>query len=118
MSFCVGLELYISKTRFILYAAYLFVFAIMSPIGIGIGIAITKMGDNETAYYLSVAALQALAGGTILYVVAFEILERERAKNVSGLVQLLFVIIGFSVMMTVELLGKIQYELLSKSFKY
>ena len=109
MSFCVGLELYIAKTRFIIYAIYLLVFAIMSPIGIGIGIAITKMGDNETAYFLSVAALQALAGGTILYVVAFEILERERAKNVSGLVQLLFVIIGFSVMMTVELLGKIHY---------
>ena len=52
MSFCVGLELYIAKTRFIIYAIYLLVFAIMSPIGIGIGIAITKMGDNETAYYI------------------------------------------------------------------
>lgn len=77
----------------------------MSPIGIGIGIAITKMGDNETAYYLSVAVLQALAGGTLLYVVAFEVLERERSKSVSGLVQLFFVMLGFSVMTTVELLG-------------
>ena len=105
MSFCVGLELYIAKTRFIIYAIYLLVFAIMSPIGIGIGIAITKMGDNETAYYICVAVLQALAGGTLLYVVAFEVLERERSKSVSGLVQLFFVILGFSVMTTVELLG-------------
>ena len=49
--------------------------------------------------------MQALAGGTLLYVVAFEVLERERSKSVSGLVQLFFVILGFSVMTTVELLG-------------
>ena len=78
----------------------------MSPIGIGIGIAITISSNNEIAYYLSVAILQALAGGTILYVVVFEVLERERSKSVSGIAQLMFVIIGFCCMMSVELLGK------------
>ena len=111
MSFCVGLELYMAKTRLVIYCSYLFVYAIMSPIGIGIGYAI--IGDNsnqaqsldDPAFNVIVAVLQALAGGTILYVVAFEILERERSKSVSGLVQLGFVIIGFSVLMAVELLG-------------
>ena len=111
MSFCVGLELYMAKTRLVIYCSYLFVYAIMSPIGIGIGYAI--IGDNsdqtqsldDPAFNVIVAVLQALAGGTILYVVAFEILERERSKSVSGLVQLAFVIIGFSVLMAVELLG-------------
>ena len=111
MSFCVGLELYMAKTRMVIYCSYLFVYAIMSPIGIGIGYAI--IGDNsdqtqsldDPAFNVIVAVLQALAGGTILYVVAFEILERERSKSVSGLVQLAFVIIGFSVLMAVELLG-------------
>ena len=79
--------------------------SIMSPIGIGIGIAITISSNNEIAYYLSVAILQALAGGTILYVVVFEVLERERSKSVSGIAQLMFVIIGFCCMMSVELLG-------------
>ena len=60
---------------------------------------------DDPAFNVIVAVLQALAGGTILYVVAFEILERERSKSVSGLVQLAFVIIGFSVLMAVELLG-------------
>ena len=49
---------------------------------------------------------QAFAGGTILYVCVFEILEREKTKEkVPGLVQLLFVIIGFSTLMMVEILG-------------
>ena len=53
------------------------------------------------------AILQALAGGTIIYVVVFEVLERERSKNVSGLAQLFFVILGFCVLMAVEILGKV-----------
>ena len=53
------------------------------------------------------AILQALAGGTIIYVVVFEVLERERSKNVSGLAQLFFVVLGFCVLMMVEILGKV-----------
>ena len=35
ISFCVGLELCNAKTRLLIYSAYMIVFAIMSPIGIG-----------------------------------------------------------------------------------
>jgi len=106
MSFCVGLELYMAKTRLAIHLAYLFVFSAMSPIGIGIGLAVIENITHETSsYYLSVAVLQALASGTILYVVVFEILERERSKSISGLVQLCFVIFGFAVLLTVELLA-------------
>ena len=59
------------------------------------------------------AVLQALAGGTIIYVVVFEILERERSKNVSGLAQLFFVIVGFCVLMSVEMLGKVSNIMIS-----
>ena len=111
MSFCVGLELYMAKTRLSIYVTYIFVWSIMSPVGVGIGLAIIGNITHEAKYYMSVAVLQALAAGTILYVVAFEILERERSKSISGLVQLCFVIVGFSAMMTVELLGTIYYFL-------
>jgi len=105
ISFCVGLELCNAKTRLLIYSVYMIVFAIMSPIGIGIGIIITSNAATTSAYFLSVAILQALAGGTIIYVVVFEVLERERSKNVSGLAQLFFVILGFCVLMSVELLA-------------
>ena len=36
----------------------------------------------------------------------FEVLERERSKNITGLVQVAFVILGFTVMMLVEFFGK------------
>ena len=51
--------------------------------------------------------LQALAGGTILYVVVFEVLQREKCKEkVPGMAQLTCVILGFSVLMLVEILGE------------
>ena len=37
----------------------------------------------------------------------FEVLERERSKNITGLVQVAFVILGFTVMMLVEFFGKV-----------
>ena len=39
----------------------------------------------------------------------FEVLERERSKNITGLVQVAFVILGFTVMMLVEFFGKLFY---------
>ena len=51
--------------------------------------------------------LQALAGGTLLYVCVFEILEREKSKvKVPGLVQLFCVILGFCAIMLVEIEGE------------
>jgi zinc transporter 1/2/3 len=105
ISFCVGLELCNARTRLLIYSAYMIIFAIMSPIGTGIGIIITSNSGTGSTYFLVVAVLQALAGGTIIYVVVFEVLERERSKNVSGLAQLFFVILGFCVLMSVEMLG-------------
>ena len=50
---------------------------------------------------------QALAAGTLLYVCVFEILEREKSKeHVPGLLQLLFVILGFTTLLLVTILSK------------
>ena len=53
---------------------------------------------------------EGLAGGTILYVVMFEVLQREKEKEVSGVFQLLGIVLGFSAMMVLELLGKLFYS--------
>ena len=50
-----------------------------------------------------------LAGGTILYVVMFEVLQREKEKEVSGIFQLLGIVLGFSAMMVLEVLGILVY---------
>lgn len=103
ISFCIGLELHQAKTPKILFISYIIIFALVTPIGMGIGIAISTL-QVSSGYYVSVAVLQGIAGGTILYIVVFEVLERERSKNVSGLAQLLFIILGFAVISSIEFL--------------
>ena len=61
ISFCVGLELYSAETPMKLYVAYMLVYAIMSPIGIAIGIAVTTaVEDNTTAYLVAIGVLQVI----------------------------------------------------------
>lgn len=106
IAFCVGIELIVNKTRFCLSILYICTFAIVSPIGIGMGVLISWKGTSDeilkdenllifdetdglhndshaTNHALSpnVAAvvLQGLATGTLLYVVFFEILTKGRA---------------------------------------
>ena len=58
ISFCVGLELYSVDTPKILYAAYMLIYALMSSIGIAIGIAVTTVEDNTIVYMVTVGVLQ------------------------------------------------------------
>ena len=108
ISFCVGLELFTKKENTLSNICYMIVFAIMSPIGIIIGIAVTNLTtDDSVAYSLAVGSLQAIAAGTLLFVAFFEILQREKSKeNVSGMLQLAFVVAGFTLMYLVEFFKK------------
>jgi hypothetical protein len=51
--------------------------------------------------------LQGIAGGTLIYVVVFEVLQREKSKSVSGLAQLASVILGFATLLCIEIFGKL-----------
>ena len=50
-----------------------------------------------------------LAAGTILYIVVFEVLLREKSKRVPGLLQFLFIVLGFTVMLLVNIYGKYEH---------
>ena len=76
------------------------IFSLISSIGIAIGMIIIE-ANGKGADTVLVATCQGIAGGTILYVVMFEILNRERVKEVQGLVQLLAVMLGFVAMLLV-----------------
>ncbi|XP_064609876.1 zinc transporter ZIP1-like [Liolophura sinensis] len=82
----------------------LIVFAIMSPIGVGVGIAITETGaPNDLATDTASSILQGLAGGTFLYVTFFEVLNRE-LENGYDLRKVLSVMIGFSAIIGLQFL--------------
>ena len=63
----------------------IFIFAVTSPIGAGIGITLTGHSTARSASMdLAVGFLQALACGTFLYVTFFEILPREIEGGAHG----------------------------------
>ena len=56
--------------------------------------------------YWYASLIQALAGGNLLYLAVFEILQREKCKEkVPGMLQLFCVIIGFLVIMCLDITG-------------
>ncbi|XP_017004506.2 zinc transporter ZIP1 [Drosophila takahashii] len=93
LAFCVGVELIVARTRMTLAVLYVLTFAVVSPLGIGIGILINH-GQETTGPSLISAILQGFACGTLIYVVFFEILS----KNRSGLRAYLALFVGFLVM--------------------
>lgn len=99
IAFCIGFELVTTGMKTLLIVVYVFTFAVVSPLGIGIGMAISNM-EQDAANLVSVF-LQGLASGTLLYVVFFEILQNERK---SGLTQFLAVFVGFLCMLGITLI--------------
>lgn len=99
IAFCIGVELVTSDMRIRLVIIYVFTFAVVSPLGIGIGIILSEKGGNSMT--IPSIFLQGLASGTLLYVVFFEILSTERK---SGLKKFSAVFIGFSLMLGITFL--------------
>lgn len=105
ISFCVGVDLLSTQTRMLLIVIYLATFAFVSPLGIGIGIALSEDAGSGGNNLLTLI-LQGMAGGTLLYVVFFEVLQREKANSQSGLLQLIAIMAGFGVMFALQLISK------------
>ncbi|XP_029172450.1 zinc transporter ZIP1-like isoform X2 [Nylanderia fulva] len=98
IAFCIGVELLASRTRPYLSVIYTCTFAVVSPIGIGIGMALVG-GESAAASGPMAVILQGLASGTLLYVVFFEILQEHR----SGLWQYVSILFGFLIMFGLQM---------------
>lgn len=105
IAFCVGIELVSSRTRLPLFLVYLATFAIVTPLGIGLGIVLSEEASAAEGNFVAVM-LQGMAGGTLLYVIFFEVLQRERSNTQSGFLQLLAIMVGFAVMFALQFFRK------------
>lgn len=105
ISFCVCLELLQAGTKKFIFYSYLAVFSLTSCLGIAGGIIITEVGAGGVSD-LVVNTLQGLAAGTLLYVVMFEVLNRERQKHLSGLLQLIAVLLGFIILLIIQIFSE------------
>ncbi|XP_037083498.1 zinc transporter ZIP1-like [Pollicipes pollicipes] len=72
------------------------VFCGASPLGVGIGWAVTDAG-NSLAGDVANAVLQGIACGTFLYIIFFEVLPHEFRTSEDRLLRILFVVVGFAV---------------------
>merc|ERR1711915_671769 len=117
IAFCMCLELIQSGTSMLLFILYVAAFCLMSPIGIGIGIGISEVANSEY-HEFTVSFLQALSGGSIIYCVMFEIIQRERQKDVSGMLQLFGMFIGFVGMLALEAHSKCEEEVKDSSISF
>ncbi|KAJ9578449.1 hypothetical protein L9F63_005319, partial [Diploptera punctata] len=105
IAFCVGVELISTRTKLVLIFVYLATFAAVTPLGIGVGIALSNDGDGAGTSTVATVVLQGMAAGTLLYVVFFEVLQRERANTQSGIWQLVAIMAGFAVMFALQLIS-------------
>ncbi|XP_019865011.1 zinc transporter ZIP1-like [Aethina tumida] len=103
IAFCVGTELATSKTKTLLVLLYMGTFAVVSPLGIGIGLILSD-GENNAENLIS-TILQGMAAGTLLYVVFFEVLSRERGNSHRGIWQLMAIIMGFALMFGLQFIS-------------
>lgn len=106
--FCIGLELVTSGVRVINLMLYIVTLALVSPLGVAIGILVTVKSSTEgPTQDLAMAVLQGIAGGTILYITFFEVLDREKRKQTGcGIMRLAFILLGFFVMVGLQALGE------------
>ncbi|EDW77039.1 uncharacterized protein Dwil_GK22156 [Drosophila willistoni] len=98
LAFCIGMEIMMAHTRWLIAVIYLVIFSIVTPIGVGIGIAVS---ETASANQPSIASgiLQGIACGTLLYVVFFEIV----AKNHAGWRVFLSSLVGFVLMFGLQI---------------
>ncbi|XP_061445486.1 zinc transporter ZIP2 [Rhineura floridana] len=94
--FSLALKLVQSGTQGRWRLLYLVVFALMSPIGISVGIGVSL--SNSDGSGLAQALLEGVAAGTFLYVTFLEILPYELRSHESPLTKFFFIGLGFSVM--------------------
>ncbi|KAH7962454.1 zinc transporter ZIP1 isoform X2 [Rhipicephalus sanguineus] len=99
IAFVVGFDMKASHMRTRTILIYIAVFSAMSPLGALIG-AVTK---NKLEDSPVVAGLNGVATGTLLYVTFFEVLQRDKNSQLSGVLQLLAVLLGFGIMLTLVL---------------
>lgn len=105
--FCFGLELLLAKAPFKWILFVMMLLALANPIGVFLGLLVTIRSSLDTiAKCLTTVLLEGLSAGTILYIIFFEILNREKARRVYRLSRACFIICGFTMMALLQALSR------------
>jgi len=105
--FCIGTELVSSGLGQIRIILSMLILSLVTPLGVLVGMLVTHEEAESGGQVLLVGVLQGLAGGTLLYITFFEVLNREKlAKySMSGMVGALIILLSFTCMAALNSLG-------------
>ena len=103
ITFCVGTQFVSSGVRPLLTIIYVTTLALISPIGAGIGLGLTESAEHVSTQAAVITVLQGLATGTLIYVVFFEIIEKERSKGTNGVLIVTCLVLGFLCILLLQL---------------
>lgn len=82
--------------------------AFVTPLGVVIGMIVTEYVDEQSPMQtLVIGLLQGLAGGTLLYITFFEVLDKEKLSKLgmSSFTGCILIILGFGIMAGLEAAG-------------
>lgn len=96
ISFSLALKLAQGKLRRAAVVGCLLLFALMSPMGIGLGIALTET-KSSPQHQLARSTLEGLASGTFLYIIFMEILPHELSSPQNRISKVAMILTGFAV---------------------
>ncbi|XP_069507579.1 zinc transporter ZIP1 [Ambystoma mexicanum] len=95
IAFSVTLKLVQSRLRQQVVLFCLLLFAVMSPLGIGLGVSLSEVGG--AVHQLTRSVLKGIATGTFIYITFLEILPHELNSTKERIPKLIVLILGFSV---------------------
>ncbi|XP_030044276.1 zinc transporter ZIP1 [Microcaecilia unicolor] len=90
-----ALKLVQSQLRQTVVLVCILLFAVMSPLGIGLGVALTE--SSNAMHQLSRSVLEGIATGTFIYITFLEILPHELSSSQQRILKVLLLITGFAV---------------------
>ncbi|XP_051901596.1 zinc transporter ZIP1 isoform X2 [Pristis pectinata] len=93
VAFSLTLKLVQSRLRWTAVVACVVTFAVMSPLGIGLGIMLTE----DSSHQLVRAVLEGMATGTFIYITFMEILPHELNSSHQRILKVIMLILGFSL---------------------
>ncbi|KAJ3598046.1 hypothetical protein NHX12_001560 [Muraenolepis orangiensis] len=100
ISFSLSLKLVQARLRRPVVAGCVLLFAAMSPLGIGLGLALTET-QASPQHLLARSTLEGMATGTFLYITFLEILPHELSSPRDRLPKVGMLLLGFSVVTAV-----------------
>lgn len=96
ISFSLAFKLLQGRLRRSVVAGCLLLFAVMSPLGIGVGMGITETKASPQ-HQLARSTLEGLATGTFIYITFMEILPHELRSGRNRIPKVAMLLVGFAV---------------------